>query len=213
MFAALPSRRQRRSFWISFALHCVVAYLLFRPLEPIFVRPIAIAHGRYGDAIELVYPASQRARAEESASPELVPKRLTWSREPQPVLKRREQRTNRQAERSTVRETQTQADLAGTPFGSLSSGPTSGFEVRPALPYVFPDIPRYGVPSEVQGNVVVEVTISAQGEVVDARVLESVGYGIEELALATVRQWRFRPATRDGEPVPSRQDIYFHFPR
>jgi TonB family protein len=213
MFAALPCRRDRRWFWISLALHCVAAYVLFRPLEPIFVRPSSIAHGRYGEAIELVYPVSQSARAEESASPERVPKRLIWSRESQPVPKRSEQRTNRQAERSTLRETQTQADQAGTPFGSLSSGPTSGFEVRPALPYIFPDIPRYGVPSEVQGNVVVEVTISAQGEVVDARVLESVGYGIEGLALATVRQWRFRPATKDGEPIPSRQDIYFHFPR
>ena len=213
MFAALPSRRDRRSFWVSFALHCVLAYLLFRPLEPIFVRPSSIAHGRYGEAIELVYPVSQSARAEESASPELVAKQLTWTRDSQSAVKRKQQRTNRQAERSTLRETQTQADLAGTPFGSLSSGPTTGFEVRPALPYVFPDIPRYGVPSEVQGNVVVEVTINAQGEVVDARVLETIGYGIEELALATVRQWRFRPATKDGDPIPSRQDIYFHFPR
>jgi hypothetical protein len=26
-----------------------------------------------------------------------------------------------------------------------------------------------------------------------------------------LENWRFRPATRDGVAIPSKQDVYFHF--
>jgi len=47
--------------------------------------------------------------------------------------------------------------------------------------------------------------------VVESRILESLGYGIEDKVLAAVRNWRFRPATKDGVAIASRQDV-FHFP-
>ena len=59
---------------------------------------------------------------------------------------------------------------------------------------------------------VVEVTIDAQGNVTETKVLQPFGYGIEDKVLAVLRNWRFRQATMDGVPIPSQQDVYFHFP-
>jgi TonB family protein len=96
----------------------------------------------------------------------------------------------------------------------MFSGPATGREARPALPLVFPDpaIYPWQLPSGMQGEVVVEVTIDAQGTVTDTRVLQSFKQDIDEKVIATVRNWRFRPATVDGLPISSRQDVHFHFP-
>jgi protein TonB len=58
----------------------------------------------------------------------------------------------------------------------------------------------------------VEVTIDAQGNVTDTRVLQSLQQDIDEKIVATLRGWRFEPATVDGAPISSRQDVHFHFP-
>ena len=59
---------------------------------------------------------------------------------------------------------------------------------------------------------VVEVTIDENGSVVKTKVLQTVGYGIDQICVATLLQWRFTPAKIDGVSVASRQDVYFHFP-
>jgi TonB family protein len=114
-----------------------------------------------------------------------------------------------QATESTVR-----SPNAGSPFGSQAYGDTTGHEVRPALPVVFPDpvVARSEIPEGVAGDVVVEVTIDALGNVTETKLLKPFGYGIEDKVLAVLRNWRFRPATMDGRPIPSQQDVYFHFP-
>jgi protein TonB len=58
----------------------------------------------------------------------------------------------------------------------------------------------------------VEVTIDSAGVVIETKLLKAIGYGIEEKVIAAVQRWRFRPATRDGSPIPSKQDVHFHFP-
>jgi TonB family protein len=107
-----------------------------------------------------------------------------------------------------------QAPRAGTLYGSLADGPSEGREIRPALPVVFvnPDVSRSELPPGLQGDVVVEVTIDARGNVVQKRILQRIGYGIDEKVLAALEGWRFTPATQDGVPIPSQHDIHFHFP-
>lgn len=86
--------------------------------------------------------------------------------------------------------------------------------MRPALPIEFPNpaILPWQIPSGVEGTVIVEVTIDALGNVTETRVLKGLGHGIEEKVVAALRNWRFRPAMRDGRAIPSQQDVYFHFP-
>jgi protein TonB len=64
----------------------------------------------------------------------------------------------------------------------------------------------------LEGDVVVEVTIDERGEVTAAKLLQGIGRGIEDKVIAVVRTWKFRPATEDGMPIASRQDVRFHYP-
>jgi periplasmic protein TonB len=67
------------------------------------------------------------------------------------------------------------------------------------------------LPRGTQGDVVVDVTINPDGRVGDLAVLKTLGYGIESNVVSTVRSWVFRPATKDGVPIASVQELHFHF--
>jgi len=123
------------------------------------------------------------------------------------------QRAPLKAEKSQPGDT-LQTARAGSAYGSLAEGPIDGSEIRPALPVAFvsPEISRSELPAGVQGDVVVEVTIDARGNIVEKRILQRIGYGIDEKVLAALEGWRFTPATQDGVPIPSRHDVHFHFP-
>jgi TonB family protein len=196
----LTSRGRKGSLLLSIALHCLLLYLLVRPSQPLFLAPSFVRLGDHGlgdyeSSPEIVY----------LVPPETA--RQTPVAAPLPKLKRQSK-----AEKKV--ETTVEPGQAGSPYGSLSEGTLVGYEARPALPIPFPNpaVSRSDIPPGIQGNVVVEVTIDAQGNVVETRVLESLGYGIEDKVLAAVRNWRFRPATKDGVAIASRQDVYFHFP-
>ena len=59
---------------------------------------------------------------------------------------------------------------------------------------------------------IVEISIDAQGIVVAERLLQGLGHGVDERVIAVLRDWRYRPATRNGVPIPSKYDVHFHFP-
>jgi protein TonB len=67
------------------------------------------------------------------------------------------------------------------------------------------------VPRGTQGDVIVDITIDPTGRVADLQILHALGYGVEGLVAETVRTWKFRPATKDGVPVASVQELHFHF--
>ncbi|MFV2071715.1 MAG: TonB family protein [Thermoanaerobaculales bacterium] len=56
--------------------------------------------------------------------------------------------------------------------------------------------------ARVQGVVVLELTISDAGDVVDIEVLRGLPLGLTEAAKKAVWQWQFEPARLDGRPVP-----------
>jgi TonB family protein len=103
---------------------------------------------------------------------------------------------------------------AGSALGTVLDGPITGHEVHVAYPVVYPDPPvaRSELPRDVVGDVVVEVTIDAQGNVVETKIVQAIGHGIDEKIEATLRRWHYQPATLDGIPVASRHDVHFHFP-
>ncbi len=104
---------------------------------------------------------------------------------------------------------------AGSAYGVHIPGtPLTGEAVMPALPQVFPDPPiaRSELPPGVSGDVIVEVTIDEQGNVTGLKLTQGIGYGIDEKVLAVLRQWHFRPATRDGFNIASQHLVHFHYP-
>lgn len=63
-----------------------------------------------------------------------------------------------------------------------------------------PPYPQEAFEKKVEGTVVVEVLISAEGRVVRARVIRSVPL-LDAVALQEVYQWVFKPAMKNGRPV------------
>jgi TonB family protein len=214
MFAQqqLERKRWRLSHGLSLIVHAALVFVLIKPPAPIFVKPVSIVLGNGGKATTLYLPSQALMQAQAMARPEQTliytpaPKQIAPHGKTKPKVKPQQK----------IREVEVAENLpkAGSPYGSLFSDIMNGSEVRPALPMVFPDPPvrRSEIPEGVVGSVIVEVTIDAQGRVIETRLLQGLGYGIEDKVISTLHNWRFRPATKDGVPIPSKQDVYFRFP-
>jgi TonB family protein len=59
----------------------------------------------------------------------------------------------------------------------------------------------------VEGDVLMEVVIGPDGTVGDVRILRPLEPGLDANALQAVRNWRFQPTIKDGEPVAVRVQI------
>jgi TonB family protein len=64
-----------------------------------------------------------------------------------------------------------------------------------------PNYPNAAFREKVQGVVLVAILINALGRVTHAEIRRSIP-GLDEAALACVRDWRFEPGRRRGQPVP-----------
>ncbi|MEO7093673.1 MAG: TonB family protein, partial [Polyangiales bacterium] len=64
---------------------------------------------------------------------------------------------------------------------------------------------------KLSGEVLLSLDIDATGAVTDANVLEPAGHGFDEAAVAACKQFVFAPATRDGQPIPSRIKYRYAF--
>jgi periplasmic protein TonB len=208
----VDERKQRRWSWPhlgSFLLHCaVVAFLIHQP-EPRFIQPTSVMAGFGGTSMSMIYLPRDVALGEHAAAEQhkALTAPVRHKKPPKIEVAKQQKAEGEESKGEDVRTT-----LAGSPYGSLGTGPAYGHEIRPALPSVFPDPVPPSLPSGVRGDVVVQVTIDAQGNITDKKILKTLGYGAEEKVLAALEGWRFRPATQDGVPIPSQQYMYFHFP-
>ncbi len=71
---------------------------------------------------------------------------------------------------------------------------------------LFQTSPRYtpdAVRAKLQGAAVVSAVVGPDGTLRDIRIVRSLDatFGLDQEAIACVRQWRFRPGTRQGAPV------------
>jgi TonB family protein len=64
---------------------------------------------------------------------------------------------------------------------------------------------------KIQGDVVLRVTFTATGQVVVQGVTRGLGHGLDEEARRVASQIRFRPATKNGQPVDSTTTITITF--
>ena len=56
--------------------------------------------------------------------------------------------------------------------------------------------------SRIQGVVILEAIIDAMGNVTDVKVLKGLPEGLTDSAVASIREWKFKPAMLEGRPVP-----------
>ena len=67
---------------------------------------------------------------------------------------------------------------------------------------VEPAYPPEAAKARIAGIVIIEAIIDETGRVTDERVLKDLPFGLGDAAVAAVKQWRFRPGTLNGRPVP-----------
>jgi periplasmic protein TonB len=94
-----------------------------------------------------------------------------------------------------------------------AEGDSVQYDVEPTpLTQVPPAYPISAREAGIQGKVVLHVLVDATGKVRDIRVIEGVTE-LNEAAIDAVRQWTFRPALRNDEPVATWTSVpmYFHF--
>jgi periplasmic protein TonB len=206
---SLRTARRNSGWWIAGS---VLAHALFLlawcwPAEPGFIKPRWLARGEGGAATPsstvLYLPQDfQLANHPLVSLPSvLVPK--------QNSRRKLKKRTNL----LDIDKTSSPAE-AGSAAGTSFDGASEGDEIKPGFAVRFnaPRVSRSELPGGLQGDVIVELTIDTQGNVVDERLLQGLGHGIDEMVIATLRDWHFRPATRNGIAIPFEYDAHFHFP-
>ena len=64
---------------------------------------------------------------------------------------------------------------------------------------------------KIQGDVIVRITVTASGQVIVQGVVRGLGHGLDEEARRVAQQMRFRPATRNGQPVDTTTTVTITF--
>jgi TonB family protein len=78
--------------------------------------------------------------------------------------------------------------------------------------YTDPFYTRAAREKKVEGTVTIEGAFDMNGCMKVVRIIKTIGFGLDENALAAVRSWRFSPAKRNGEqPVEAHAQIDIDF--
>jgi len=186
----------------------LLAWLLHSP-RPIFVAPSYLMKGENGSAVTRLYFGGRTGVTQERSPLHLTaPHSKTAELHRLPPLPPMAKAGN-----TTVAALRPNDLPGGSPYGSLSYGSLAGSEVRP-LPVSSPDpLIDHDIAASLTGDVIVEVAIDEAGTIVEMKVLQGLGPAIDQPVLAVLEKWHFLPATRNGTPIPSKQDVYYHFPR
>lgn len=230
MFAQLNPVNARRQRWVrlgSLALHsAVLAWLLHEP-APLLLTASSVAVGHNGSSVTRLFWPSKNPDDSSHSSSDLATQKyrhqrlghekLVWKAPAQLAKMATPQNPLTRTGAEDTSKTQTLSALghgaeAGPTYGTLYHGPLSGDEIRPALPVATsdPTVYPWQLPDSA-GNEIIEITIDERGEIVSKTVLHSLGPDIDSRCLAALENWHFRPATRNGSPIASKQDAIFPF--
>lgn len=229
MFSQLNPANARRQRWLRFAsvaIHALVLAWLVRSPSPRLLSAASVALGQNGTSVTRLYWSSKTPDDSSHSSSDLATQRyrhqrlgekLTWKAAPKSPKLSLTETPVAKAETADNSKTQTlsaqgHGAQAGQLYGTLTNGPFSGNEIRPALPIATSDpaVWPWQLPDR-PGNEVIEITIDERGEIVNKTVLQSLGADIDTKCLAALENWHFHPATRNGTPIPSKQDAIFPF--
>ena len=110
-----------------------------------------------------------------------------------------------------------QAEVASSEAGSGSSAKSGMGEgnISIALPthFPYPKADLSAMAHGASGDVILNATIDEHGKISELTLVQGLGAPIDQFVIATVQQWSYSPATRNGVPVASEQEIHFHYER
>jgi protein TonB len=111
-------------------------------------------------------------------------------------------------------------DIASAPstergVGGLGQSGLGDGDITIALekhfPYPTPSLAT--LPPGFAGDVVLDAVIDEHGKVAQLTLVQGVGAPIDEEVIATVNQWTYVPAMKNGVAVASVQELHFHYER
>ncbi len=193
---------------ISGLAHLLVL-LAFVHERRLWVAPMRLPGDAHGSRMLLTYmpghsPAPSNMPVKVAITKPVVTPKTAVDRVPLPVKK---------AEEASA--ASTTAPAAAHPDGTVGDDALGTGNVNIALvrsyPSPKPDLSK--LPRGTSGDVVVDIVIDAEGKITSVTQTKGLGFGVDEVVIATVQQWVFKPATKDGKPVASEQELHFHFER
>ncbi len=76
-----------------------------------------------------------------------------------------------------------------------------------ANPYYTPEARK----KKIEGTVTLAIVVNQKGDVADAKVVKGLGYGLDENAILAVKEWKYKPAEKDGEPIAVKMEVTADF--
>jgi protein TonB len=172
-----------------------------------WIAPIRLPGSEHGSNLLLTYSLGRAPVQATAPNPRTQPKQATATTPlpttPTPTPKPSTSSPNSQSPASAQPDSAAGADSLGS--GNINIALASYF------PAPKPDLST--LPKGTKGDVILDIVIDSAGKIADIKMTSGLGHGIDENIIATVQQWTFHPATKDGQPVASEQELHFHYER
>jgi TonB family protein len=65
--------------------------------------------------------------------------------------------------------------------------------------------------AKLAGTVLLKIVVDIDGKAKDIEVVNGIGLGLDEQAVLAIQQWKFKPAEKDGLPLPVMAQIEVNF--
>jgi protein TonB len=105
---------------------------------------------------------------------------------------------------------ESQAGVGASAQSGLGEGDIT-IALESYFPFPTPDLS--GLPHGTKGDVILDAVVDEQGKISKLTLLKGLGSPVDESVIATVQQWRYTPAMRQGVPVASERELHFHYER
>jgi TonB family protein len=97
---------------------------------------------------------------------------------------------------------------SAAPDPALGNGEVSIVYLE-GFPVQRPDLSGAGA----SGDVVLDLQINELGRIAQIHTRKGITDSIDRMIIATVQQWIFQPAMRNGHPISSSEELHFHYKR
>lgn len=74
-----------------------------------------------------------------------------------------------------------------------------------------PPYPDEARKAGIEGQIILQINVDADGKVTTAKIIRGLGYGLDEAALTGIKRFKFRPAVKGGEAVSTTINYTFTF--
>ena len=189
---------------MSVAVHLFVLAALIHQ-RAAWIAPIRLPGNEHGTNLSVAYLPGRAPAQASTPNPKALPQQVA-SNTPVPT-------PPTQKPKNTTSSPNTNSPSSPDPNSTTGADSLGSGNINIALASYFPS-PKpdlSGLPRGTKGDVILDVVIDTTGKIADIKMTSGLGHGIDETVIATVQQWTFHPATRDGQPVASEQELHFHY--